>query len=147
MLKLFFTGNLSTDPKTGTTKAGKQACSFDVAPRNAQFFNMFAGKDDGKQLYVHVNAYGKTAELCAKYLVNGRFVAIVGNATQFTIYKSPKYGDARLSIQVNADDVEFGNNATRPPVPENAGEAPQKEPDKNFVPEGFVEVSPDELPF
>ena len=148
MLKLIFTGNLLSDPKTATTKNGKQVCNFDVAVRGAKFFNTVGGKkDDGKTLSVHVSVFGGLAETCARFLTKGRAVTVDADQAEFSIYKSEKYGDMRLSVSVIGGNVEFGNNATRPPVPENAGEAPKQEPDRNFVPEGFVEVSPEELPF
>ena len=148
MLKLFFTGNLLADPKTSTTKNGKQVCNFDVAVRGSKYFNTVGGKkDDEKTLYVQVSVFGGLAGTCARFLTKGRTVTVDADQPEFSIYKSEKYGDMRLSVHVIGNDVEFGNNATRPPVPENAGEAPQKEPDRNFVPEGFVEVSPEELPF
>lgn len=95
MLKTYLTGNLTRDPETKTTQSGASLCTFTVAASN--------GKD--KTDFVRVTAWNKLGDICRQYLAKGRKVAITGTITASAY--TDKNGEARASLEVRADDVEF----------------------------------------
>ena len=155
MIKTIFTGNVTGEVRTATTKTGKQVANFDVAVKGATWLNTFAGKDAAKeeQLFIRVTAWGKLGQTCAQYLTKGRFVAVSGNGMKLNVYKSPKFGDARVAAEITADEVEFGYKGAGAGTADDERAEPQAakpegtKKDNGYVPEGFVEVDPEELPF
>lgn len=95
MNKVFLTGNLTRDPETKTTQSGASLCTFTVASSN--------GKD--KTDFVRVTAWNKLGDICRQYLAKGRKVAVTGTITASAY--TDKNGEARASLEVRADDVEF----------------------------------------
>ena len=157
MMKTIFTGNVAGEVKTATTKTGKQVSHFDVGVKGATWLNTFAGKDAVKeeQLFIRVTAWGKLGQSCAQYLSKGRFVAVSGNGMKLNVYKSPKFGDARVAAEITADDVEFGSKgpghgagtADDTDAEPQASKPAKGQQENGYVPEGFVEVDEDMLPF
>ena len=127
MNKLTIIGNLTRDPETSTTQAGKTVCTFTVAvtKRNnreeADFFR--------------VSAWGKLGETCQQYLAKGRKAAVTGSVS-VNSYASQN-GENRASLEVFAEDVEFLSPKGETPV----SAAPSA---KN---NGYEEVMDDDLPF
>lgn len=95
MNRLTIIGNLTRDPETRTTQAGKNVCTFSVAVNR---------RGEGVD-YFRVNAWGALGETCQKYLAKGRKVAVVGpvSASSYTTQD----GKARASMDIMAQDVEF----------------------------------------
>lgn len=155
MIKTIFTGNVAGEVRTATTKTGKQVANFDVGVKGATWLNTFAGKDAAKeeQLFIRVTAWGKLGQTCAQFLTKGRFVAVSGNGMKLNVYKSPKFGDARVAAEITADEVEFGSRGPGAVTADGGDAEPQAEKpakgqqDSGYVPEGFVEVSEADLPF
>ena len=137
MNKLIIIGNLTKDPETRTTAAGKSVCNFTVAVNRKQ------KKPDGTSEadFFRVGAWGKTGEACQQYLNKGKKVCVTGtvSADCFT----GQDGTARAQMNVFAEDVEFlsprdGTAQDVPPagapVPDVSGGQP-------------MPVDMDELPF
>lgn len=95
MQKLWIVGNLTSDPETRVTQKGDNVCQFTVAVNRRK-----EGAD-----FFRVTAWRQLGENCQKYLAKGRKVAVTGTVS-VSAYKSSS-GDARASLEVNADDVEF----------------------------------------
>lgn len=95
MNRLTIIGNLTRDPETRTTQAGKNVCTFSVAVNR---------RGEGVD-YFRVNAWGALGETCQKYLAKGRKVAVVGpvSVSSYTTQE----GKARASMDIMAQDVEF----------------------------------------
>ena len=123
MNRLIIIGNLTRDPETRTTQAGKNVCTFSVAVNR---------RGEGVD-YFRVSAWGKTGEVCQQYLAKGRKVAVVGpvSASSYTTQE----GHARASMDIMAQDVEF---LTPKDVDKPAPETPH---------EDYTPVDDDELPF
>lgn len=147
MLKAWIIGNLTKDPETATTKAGRPVCRFTIAANGNR-------KDREGNLvteYVQVSAFGQLCEVCGRFLAKGRKVAVVGEISG-SAYMG-RDGNPAYSLQMMADSVEFMGarhdvEGVEPPH-ENNYQAQQNayEQAKN-TPSGFVEVdSEDELPF
>lgn len=125
MNKLMIIGNLTRDPETRTTQAGKTVCSFTVAVNRRS-------KDETD--YFRVAAWGKLGETCQQYLAKGRKVAVTGNVSVST-YTSQN-GENRATLEVFADEVEFLSTKNEATV--NAPSARNN---------GYEEVTDDDLPF
>lgn len=112
MNKIFLIGNLTRDPELRATKNGKSVCTFNIAVNKR-----FAQENETAQFY-RINAWGKLGETAEKYLAKGRKVAVVGEL-EGRLY-SDKNGNAKISLDVNADEIEFltPRGSTETPVDE-----------------------------
>ena len=148
MNKVFLIGNLTRDPELRTTQTGVSVCSFTIAVNRRRPSNAEAGQPEAD--FFRVTAWRQLGEICAKYLAKGRKVSVVGSVSASAYTGSD--GQARASLEVQADDVEFltpkseqgdmggyAAPAARPAAPANYGSAPQGG--------GFVQVDEEELPF
>ena len=135
MQKTWFTGNLVANPETRTTPSGVSVCSFTVAVNRR-----FANQDGEKQTdFFRVNAWRGLADTCAKYLAKGRKVAVIGEL-QARLYDG-KDGEKRMSLDVQADEIEFLTPKSQ------AEQSEQTEQQPNADANGFTDVSTDDLPF
>lgn len=92
-------------------------CSFTVA------VNSRRGKDQDATFF-RVTAWRGLAENCQKYLDKGRKVAVVGEVSCHSY--TNKSGEARASLEVAAQDVEFLTPANQQGyTPVDSGEAVQ----------------------
>lgn len=114
--KVFLYGNLTADPETRYLQSGSAVCKMRLAVnrrmgggRDAQ-----GGAQDKKEevLYIDIEAWQKTAELCQQYLKRGSSVLIEGRL-RLNEYTT-KEGEKRSQILVVAERVQFG--------PKGAGE-------------------------
>ena len=130
MNKIFITGNLVRDPELRTTAKGDAVCTFTVAVNRRR---SEAGKTEAD--FFRVTTWRQLAENCARYLVKGKKVAVVGAVSLNTF--TAKDGTTKASLEVNADEVEFlGGNRS------DADDTGLK------VPEGFTPVDDSsDLPF
>lgn len=92
--------------------------------------------------FIRIVAFGKTAELCERYLAKGRLVGVQGRI-QTGSYKTQS-GDTRYTTDVNADRVEFldwGDKGRSDKQPQNSSE-------NKGIPEGFQALDDDDdIPF
>ena len=125
MNKLTIIGNLTKDPEVRTTPDGASVCDFTVAVNRR-------GKNQNNEAdFFRVSAWRGLAETCGKYLAKGRKVAVTGSV-RMRLYTGND-GQARGSMEVTADDVEFLT--------------PKGEQANNDAQTGFQTVVPDDLPF
>lgn len=135
MNKVILIGNLASDPETRTTASGITQCSFRLAVQR-RFANASGVREAD---FLPIVAWRQTAELCSKYLLKGRKVAVEG--TIQTRSYDAQDGSKRYVTEIIADSVEFlssrkENHAA--PIP--AAPAPQPRND-------FTTVEDDDLPF
>lgn len=147
MNKVFLIGNLTRDPEMRTTQTGVSVCSFTIAVNRRRFGNAEAGQPEAD--FFRISAWRQLGENCSRYLAKGRKVAVVGTVSASAYVGSD--GQARASLEVNADDVEFlsprGEGGEAPaytPAP-----APRANQGFGAAPQGggFVQVDEEELPF
>ena len=144
MNKAFIIGNLTADPKGGTTANGVYVCHFTVAV-NRRMVDGQTGTD-----FFRVNAWRKLGENCARYLAKGKKVNVVGSVSASAYTNSQ--GQPAASIELNADDVEFlspADNAESQYRKEER-QAIQQEPQKGSMVKnagGFIQVNEEDLPF
>lgn len=130
MNKLTIIGNVARDPETRTTQGGLTLCAFTVAVNRRH-------RGENEADFFRVTAWRQLGELCQKYLVKGRKVAVIGSVSA-SAYKAQD-GTPRANLDVTADEVEF--------LSPKQEEAKQEENTPNAVKSGFVEVTDDELPW
>lgn len=132
MNRVTIIGNLTRDPESRTTPAGKEVCNFTVAVNRRQ-------KDaSGNNVadFFKIAAWGELGKSCQQYLAKGRKVAVVGPVSVST-YQAQD-GSTKANLDVMAQEVEFLSPR------ENGGENAQSAPAPAAQP---VPVPDGELPF
>lgn len=91
-------GNVGRDPEARVTPNGASLCEFSVAVNTKK-----RGQDHTN--WYRVTAWGRLSEQCLTYVHKGREVLAIGT---FSVDEyTGKDGQARYSLEVNADHVEF----------------------------------------
>ncbi|MBQ4074956.1 MAG: single-stranded DNA-binding protein [Clostridia bacterium] len=149
MNKVFLIGNLTRDPEMRTTQSGISVCSFTIAVNRRRANNAEAGQPEAD--FFRVSAWRQLGEICQKYLAKGRKVSVVGTVSASAYVGSD--GQARASLEVTADDVEFltprGEAGEAPAYAPQAAPAPRANSPYGNAPQGggFVQVDEEDLPF
>ena len=149
-------GRLTHDPEVRYTGDQMAIASFSLAIDRA-----YRSKDGEKQTdFPRIKAFGKTAELCERYIAKGRLVAVQGSI-QTGSYKN-KEGVTVYTTDVVADRVQFLEWGDKPSRGADAAfgyEKPgfeQPPSEKSFsgnfqapdLPEGFTALDDDDdIPF
>ena len=125
-------GNLTKDPETRTTPNGNTVCTFTIAVNRKKV-------SEPQTDFFRINAWGKLGELCGRFLGKGRKVAVVGEL-QARMYDA-RNGQQRLSLDVQADEVEFLSPSESAPKP-----AKPSKPTHTVIPD-FSDLDANDLPF
>ena len=136
MNRLTIIGNLTRDPELRTTQSGISVCSFTVAVNRPK-------KPDQQQAdtdYFRVSAWRQLGENCAKWLIKGKKVAVVGPVSVSTYTGND--GKVYANLDVTANDVEFLSPAGQ--TAEAAQPAPQVDQQTGYQ---QAAMDDDELPF
>lgn len=153
MNHVYIIGNLTADPKTATTAAGKQVTNFTVAVNRRQSAQTGQPEAD----FFRVSAWNQLGEICAKYLSKGRKCAVTGSIRAGAYTNSQ--GQAVGTLELLAEEVEFlspRQETAVPPSPSPAaardvghgGQQPNyQQPSMISDKSGFVQVDDEELPF
>ena len=144
MNKIILIGNLTRDPELKTTPNGYSVCEFTIAvnDRNARR-NQQNGQEN--TLYFRVAAWDKTGESCQRYLTKGRKVFVAGPLSYRTYQAND--GTTRVSIEVNANDVEFLSSRSDDQAAGGYRPAAPSAPAPMAQASGFTAVETDDLPF
>jgi len=145
MNKITLIGNLTHDPDVRSTPNGVTVCTFTIAV-NRRFAS--AGGERPTDFF-RINAWRQLGETCARYLAKGRKVAVVGEL-QARTYEA-KDGTTRLSLDVQADEVEF----LSPRQQQDGGAAPASSRTGGSGSgggnaqdmAGFTDIQSDDIPF
>ena len=97
MNKVFLVGRMTKAPELRTTQSGISVATFTVAVTR----RMNRDASD----FINVVAWRGLADNCAKYLIKGQQVSVVGELR--TRSYDAKDGGKRYVTEVQADDVEF----------------------------------------
>lgn len=125
-------GNLTSAPETRSTNSGVTVCSFTVAV-DRKFKDQSGNKTTD---FFRVNAWRQLGEMCGRYLDKGRKVYVRGEL-QARTYEDKK-GTTRLSLDVQADEVEFLSAKQ-----EKHDERKEEQQDLS----GFESIDADSIPF
>jgi len=133
MNKLTLIGNLTGEPEVRSTPNGITVCAFTIAVERRHADKSGERPTD----FFRITAWRQLGEICARYLAKGKKAAVIGEL-QARLYEA-KDGSTRMSLDVQADDVEFLS-------PKRDGGAVTKgegTPDAA----GFTDISNDDIPF
>ena len=146
MNKLKIIGNLTRDPELRTVRDGISVCSFTVAV-NRRNSRQSAANGQPEADFFRVTAWRQLGENCAKFLAKGRKVCVIGPVSANTYTAND--GSTRVSLEVQADDVEFlsSRNEDGAPAYNNAAPSAAAAPAPTAQNNGFTAVETDELPF
>lgn len=146
MNKLTIIGNLTRDPELRTVRDGISVCSFTVAV-NRRNSRQSAANGQPEADFFRVTAWRQLGENCAKFLAKGRKVCVIGPVSANTYTAND--GSTRVSLEVQADDVEFlsSRNDDGAPAYNNAAPSAAAAPAPTAQNNGFTAVETDELPF
>ena len=143
MNKIILIGNLTRDPELRTTPNGITVCNFDIAVNDRRGRNQQNGQQEQTQ-YFRITVWRQLGETCQRYLAKGRKVYVSGPLTARTYQAND--GTTRVSLEVQADDVEFlssrnDDQAGGYSAPAASAPAPMAQAS------GFTAVETDDLPF
>ena len=139
MNKVVIIGRLTADPEVRYTDNQLAICNFNVA------LNRGIGRD-GEDLgadFPRCKAFGKTAENMGKFLAKGSLVGIEGRL-QTGSYTN-KNGDKVYTTEVNVNSIEFLSRRNEDSGYNN--ESNQSGGSSYSAPEGFGDISDDDIPF
>jgi single-strand DNA-binding protein len=89
-------GHLAADPTVRNTQSGKTICSFRIC---------ISDKQAKTPLFINVDTWDKTAEVCGQYLQKGRLVSVSGEL-QDNSYTN-KEGQKVNAVVINGNKVKF----------------------------------------
>lgn len=141
MNKLTIIGNLTRDPELRTTQSGVNVCTFTVAVNRRQTAQQRASGQQADADFFRVSAWRELGENCAKWLIKGRKICVIGPVSVST-YQGQD-GKTYANMEVTAQDVEFLSSAA------DRAEAPKPEAPQIDQQSGMQQVAMDdgELPF
>ena len=142
MNKIILIGNLTRDPELKTTPNGYSVCEFTIAVNDRNARRQQNGQENAQ--FFRISAWRQLGENCQRYLAKGRKVYVSGPLTARTYQAND--GTTRVSLEVQADDVEFlssrnDDQAGGYSAPAASAPAPMAQAS------GFTAVETDELPF
>lgn len=136
MQRLVIIGNLTAAPEERTTPNGKTVTTFTVAVSRKG--------DKDKADFFRCSAWGKTGEVCGKYLDKGKKVCVVGEVSARAY--TDKSGEARASLEVFVTEVEFlSPRSEEAPAP--APQTSRVQKPTSFEDAQFEEITDGDLPF
>ena len=101
--KVFLIGNLTRDPELRYTPNGSAVCEFGIAINR-----VFTSNNERKEetCFIDVNAWGRQAETCSKYLQKGSSVCIEGRL-HLDQWQDRETGKPRSKLKVVAERTQF----------------------------------------
>ncbi len=100
-------GNLTRDPEMKALPSGMQVCTFSLATNRV--YNDRDGKRQESVDYHNITAFGKQAEVIAKYLTKGSSVYVEGRLHTSNWEKD---GVKQYRTEIVMDKFEFGPKST-----------------------------------
>ena len=122
--KAIILGRLGKDPETKFLDNGNQVTNFSVA--TSESWKDKSGENQKRTEWHRIVAWGKTAELAAKYLAKGREVYIEGKIQ--TRSWDDKSGQKRYATEIVAQNITFigskgaGGGEKRESAPDNGAD-------------------------
>lgn len=127
-------GNLTRDPELKALPSGSQVCSFSLATNRT--YNDKDGKKQEQVEYHNVIAFGKQAEVIAKYMTKGGAIYVEG---RLQTQSWEKDGTKHYRTEIIVENFQFGAKS---------GQAETKQESPNALPEyPEEEINPEDIPF
>lgn len=136
--KTFLIGNLTRDPELRVTPKGTAICQFGLAV-NRQFKDE-SGQSRDETTFVDIEAWGKQADLVAKYLTKGSPAMIEGRL-KLDQWEDKQSGQKRSKLKVVLENVQFLGSGKR-----DASQPGEEQTDKTTVLNERPAASPPKQP-
>ncbi len=107
--KVFLLGNLTREPELRYTPGGAAVCEFGMAMNRTYTSN---NQTREEVCFVDIVVWGKTGELCQRYLAKGSQALIEGRL-QYDQWEDKTTGKRSSRLRVVADNVQFVGAARR----------------------------------
>lgn len=141
MNKVYLIGNLTRDPEMRVTQSGVDVCNFSIAVNRRK-----DAQGNQQTDYFNIVAWRQLAQLCGKFLMKGKKVAVIGSI-QTRSYEAQD-GSKRTAVDIVADEVEFLTPMGEAPGTRSTAPAAQEAPTAQEAPAAqFTVVEDDDLPF
>jgi single-strand DNA-binding protein len=101
--KVILVGNLTRDPEHRVTPQGLSICKLSMAVNRS--YRSASGEDQEETTYVDVDAFGKPAEIIAKYMGKGRAMLVEGRLK--TDSWTSQSGEKRSKLKVVLENFQF----------------------------------------
>lgn len=124
--KVILVGRLGQDPELRSTPGGAQVANFSVATN--ENWTDKSGQKQEKTEWHRIVVWGKTAEICHKYLKKGKEVYLEGKLQ--TRQWENKEGQKQYTTEVHAQHVQFLGGA---PANAGGGQAAAQASDSGFT--------------
>ena len=121
--KVFLIGNLTRNPELRVTPKGTAICSFSLAVNRT--YRDEGGNAREEVTYVDIEAWGKQAELCSKYLAKGSPCMVEGRL-RLDSWEDKQSGNKRSKLKVVLDNVQFLTRAPSGPSGAQEGQEQQE---------------------
>lgn len=108
--KVILIGNLASDPELRTTPSGQQVCSFRLAT-NRFWEDKNTGQKQSKTEFHTVVAWGKLADIAARYLAKGNMAFVEGRLE--TRSWQDASGTKHFRTEVIAQNLQLGPKTGR----------------------------------
>ena len=108
--RVLLIGNLTRDPVTRATSGGMSICELGLALNRR--YRTAAGEERDEVCYVDIDAFGKQAEQCSRYLRKGALVFVEGRL-RLDQWEDRATNQKRSRLKVTAERVQFMDSRPR----------------------------------
>jgi single-strand DNA-binding protein len=129
--RVLLIGNLTRDPVTRATSGGMSICELGLALNRR--YRTAAGEERDEVCYVDIDAFGKQAEQCSRYLRKGALVFVEGRL-RLDQWEDRATNQKRSRLKVTAERVQFMDSRPRDGGGDAGGEAGPATPDHDDAP-------------
>ena len=124
-------GNLTRDPELRTLPKGTAICQFGIAINRK--YKTEAGEMKEEVTFVDLEAWGKTAELIAKYLKKGS-LALFDGRLKLDTWEDKETKQKRQKLKVVVETMQFLDRKPEGTAPATAAPAPASEAPSEDIP-------------
>lgn len=139
-------GNLTRDPELRVTPKGSAICQFGLAVNKK--WKDDSGQEREDVTFIDVEAWGKQAEVVAKYFTKGKPIYIRGSIKQDT-WEDKQTGQKKSKHKIVLERFEFigGKDPAAPaPAPQSSAPAPRV-PGGRPAPAPRHDINDEDVPF
>ena len=138
--KVILMGNLTRDPELRSTTSGSSVTSFALAVNRT--WNNAQGERQEETSFIDCEAWGRTGETIAKYVLKGRQLLVSGRLRQDT-WQDKDTGKNRSTLRVVVEEFSFVSDGNRGGA--SSASSSQSEPVVDEISDDPIDLS--DIPF
>lgn len=119
---VFLIGNLGSDPEIRYLPSGTQIAKMRLAV-NETWFDKETSQKQVKTNWINLSAFGRTAEICGRFVKKGHKIAIRGSL-EYREWTDSKDGTKRSALDVRVMELEMLTPKREGGMPDQASSAP-----------------------